>query len=124
MKNIDLFLQKKIKEINFALCQQNNDMFDLIGSVRDIFSSAYLTDPIVDSAIVHDLWKALLAVFINSDVYGNKFDSILTMSYIYIYAKRQNIYLCLDELKKWRIEQVGKNISPELLECIDDILNE
>lgn len=89
----------KNAEINFAFSQHNNDMFDLIGLVRDIFSSAYLTDPIVDSVIIFDLWKALLAVFIHSNVYGNKFDSIFTMSYIYTYAKRQNIYLCLDELK-------------------------
>lgn len=117
----------KINEIKNELSQlnQNHDLFELIGSVRDVFSSAYLTNSIADSVVVSDLWQALLAVFLYSEVYSNKFESILTMSYISLYAKQNNISLNLAELKKWRTEQVSKNISLELLECVDDIfLNE
>lgn len=123
MENTNQFLQKRIIEIEFALCQQNIDMYELIGSVRDVFSSAYLAHSIADPAIVRDLWNVLLEVFIHSDVFDNKFESIFAMSYIYHYAERQNISLNLDELKKWRIEQEGKYISSDLIECINDILS-
>lgn len=127
MVNTNSFLLNKINEIKNELSQlnQNHDLFELIGSVRDAFSSAYLTNSIADSVVVSDLWQALLAVFLYSEVYSNKFESILTMSYISLYAKQNNISLNLAELKKWRTEQVSKNISLELLECVDDIfLNE
>lgn len=127
MVNTNSFLLNKINEIKNELSQlnQNHDLFELIGSVRDVFSSAYLTNSIADSVVVSDLWQALLAVFLYSEVYSNKFESILTMSYISLYAKQNNISLNLAELKKWRTEQVSKNISLELLECVDDIfLNE
>ncbi|ECF6265279.1 hypothetical protein PL246_23330 [Salmonella enterica] len=120
-KNDD-FLIKKIQEINLALESQSSDMYELIGSVKDLFSSAYISKPIASTDVVKNLFNALLNVFISSDVYENQFDSVITMSDINLYAKRINIKLCLCRLKKWRNEHNEINSTEEILECVDDIL--
>jgi len=97
-------------------------MFDMIGSVRDVFSSAYDTRIIAESDVVEELWDLLLIVFVGDGAYENKFDSISAMSDICLYAKKQNISLRLDELKEWRKKHDDKNASLEILECVDDIL--
>jgi len=116
------FLRGKIGDIGIALASHNNDMFDMIGSVRDVFSSAYDTRIIAESDVVEELWDLLLIVFVGDGAYENKFDSISAMSDICLYAKKQNISLRLDELKEWRKKHDDKNASLEILECVDDIL--
>lgn len=124
MRDNNVFLKEKINEINLSLSQQCSDMYDLIGSVRDVFSSAYLTTAVADNSIVKELWEVLLSVFIYSDTYDNKFDAISVMSDINLYASRLNIELPLNELRVWRGKQEGCNISSEISECIDDILTQ
>jgi len=122
MQATNIFLKEKLKEIKMASNDHHVDMFELIGSVRDIFSSAYLTKPIADPEIIQEMWGVLSTIFIHNENYDNKFDSIMAMSYVYLYAKNQNISLCLDELRKWRKKAQASSISSEVLECVDDIL--
>ena len=118
------FLIKKTEEISLALESQSSDMYELIGSVKDLFSSAYISTPIASTDVVKRLFNALLNVFIYSDIYDNQFDSITTMSDINLYAKRMNLNLCLSELKEWRNRHDETNSTEEILECVDDILIE
>ncbi|WP_338804193.1 hypothetical protein WDV76_00685 [Xenorhabdus griffiniae] len=122
MLKINMFLKEKIKEINIALESQHADMYALIGSIRDLFSSAYITKPIADPDIVKELWEALLRVFINSDIYDNQFDAINAMGDINLYARKLSISLDLNELKKWRQDHDDHNSALEILECVDYIL--
>ncbi len=118
----DYFFNEKIKDINHALECQCVDMFDLIGSVRDRFSSPYISTSIASLHVINDLWDALLCVFLYSTTYDNKFYAIATMSDISLYSKRRNINLRCDELEQWRKEHHSNNSTDELLECVDDIL--
>lgn len=118
----DDFLINKIKEINANLECNNADMYELIGSVRDLFLSAYISKPIASSEVIKELFNVLLNVFIHSDTYQNQFDSIVTMNDVNLYARRQKITLCLCELEKWRREHDNTNSTEEILECVDDIL--
>ncbi|MDE9465893.1 hypothetical protein [Xenorhabdus bovienii] len=122
MLKINVFLKEKIKEINIALESQHTDMYELIGSVRDPFSSPYITKPIADPDVVKELWEVLSRVFINSGVYDNQFDAINAMGDINLYADKLNIYLDLNELEKWRKDHDDSNSKLEILECVDDIL--
>lgn len=95
-------LRKKIQELKYAIDTKDSDMYELIGSIRDVFSSPYISTPIVSSNLVKELWILLTKVFIYSDTYDNKFDAIFAMDNIYLYSRRQNIKLCLKDLEKWR----------------------
>ena len=64
------------------------DMYELIGSIKDLY------------------------------IYNNKFDVIFAMYAIYLYSRRQNIKLCLNDLKKWRESHNRNNLTEEILECI------
>lgn len=120
--NYDDFLKKKIKEIDSSLKCQCVDMFDLIGSVRDRFSSPYISNSLADADVINELWSTLLRVFLYSNEYGNKFDSIITMSEIFLYSKRVGVKLNCNELERWRKEHDETNSTEEILECIDDML--
>ncbi|UUC95995.1 hypothetical protein [Comamonas sp. C11] len=74
-------------------------MFDLIGSVRDLFSSPYNNHPIASEGIIVKLWCSLFDVFIDDTDYDNQFDALSTMSDILMYAKRQHIELNLNHIK-------------------------
>lgn len=124
MLDLDVFLMKKIQELESALDSQCSDLYELIGSVRDLFSSPYISKPIVNSDLVKELWNVLTKIFIYDNAYDNKFDAILAMSDIYLYSRRQNINLCLNELKEWRGKHNENDTTHEILECIDDILFE
>lgn len=124
MLDLDVFLMKKIQELESALDSQCSDLYELIGSVRDFFSSPYISKPIVNSDLVKELWNVLTKIFIYNNAYDNKFDAILAMSDIYLYSRHQNINLCLNELKEWRGKHNENDTTHEILECIDDILFE
>lgn len=115
-------LRKKIQELKYAIDTKDSDMYELIGSIRDVFSSPYISTPIVSSNLVKELWILLTKVFIYSDTYDNKFDAIFAMDDIYLYSRRQNIKLCLKDLEKWREKHNKNNTTEEILECVDDIL--
>ena len=97
-------------------------MYELISSIRDVFSSPYISTPIVSPNLVKELWILLTKVFIYSDTYDNKFDAIFAMDDIYLYSRRQNIKLCLKDLEKWREKHNKNNTTEEILECVDDII--
>lgn len=115
-------LRKKIQELKYAIDTKDSDMYELIGSIRDVFSSPYISTPIVSSNLVKELWILLTKVFIYSDTYDNKFDAIFAMDNIYLYSRRQNIKLCLKDLEKWREKHNKNNTTEEILEFVDDIL--
>lgn len=115
-------LRKKIQELKYAIDTKDSDMYELIGFIRDVFSSPYLSTPIVSSNLVKELWILLTKVFIYSDTYDNKFDAIFAMDNIYLYSRRQNIKLCLKDLEKWREKHNKNNTTEEILEFVDDIL--
>ena len=115
-------LRKKIQELKYAIDTKDSDMYELIGSIRDVFSSLYISTPIVSPNLVKELWILLTKVFIYSDTYDNKFDAIFAMDNIYLYSRRQNIKLCLKDLEKWREKHNKNNTTEEILECVDDIL--
>ncbi|MGJ3353138.1 hypothetical protein [Providencia sp. Je.9.19] len=122
LKNQELFLTEKIKEIKISLQSQEPDMYELIGSVRDLFSSIYNTNIIASNKIIVDLWDVLLNVFLESKYYDNRFDAIFAMSDIHLYAKRQNIDLNMHLLKEWINKNELSNETEEILECVNDIL--
>ncbi len=97
-------------------------MYELIGSIRDVFSSSYISTPIVSPNLVNELWILLTKLFIHSDIYDNKFFAIFAMDDIYLYSRRQNIKLCLKDLEKWREKHNKNNTTEEILECVDDII--
>lgn len=118
----DCFLRNKTKEINVSLLNKEPDMYELIGSVRDLFSSSYNNNLIANTETIEELWGTLFNVFCGSSFYENKFDAIFAMSDIYLYAKRKNINLNLDSLKEWRGKNNISTSTEEILECVDDIL--
>ncbi|BBV08038.1 TPA: hypothetical protein ACHWKL_002954 [Providencia stuartii] len=122
LKKQELFLTEKIDEIKISLQSQEPDMYVLIGSVRDLFSSIYNTNIIASNKIILDLWDALLKVFLESKYYDNRFDAIFVMSDINLYAKKQNIDLNMGLLKAWINKNESSNETEEILECVDDIL--
>lgn len=121
-KEQELFLREKIKEMKMSLQDQKPDMYELIGSVRDLFSSVYSNKIIACNEVIINLWDILLNVFFESNYYDNRFDAIFAMSDIRLYAKKQNIDLNLDSLKKWSNENDESSTTEEMLECVDDIL--
>ena len=46
-------------------------MYELIGSIRDVFSSPYISTPIVSPNLVKELWILLTKVFIYNNIYDN-----------------------------------------------------
>ena len=115
-------LRKKIQELKYAIDTKDSDMYELIGSIRDVFSSPYISTPIVSPNLVNELWILLTKIFIHSDIYDNKFFAIFAMDDIYLYSRRQNIKLCLKDLEKWREKHNKNNTTEEILECVDDII--
>ena len=79
----DGFLKEKMLML---LSNENVDMFSLIGSVKDLFSSAYITKKVASDNVVSDLWDSLFTVFSESKKYENQFDAIDAMYDIFIYA--------------------------------------
>ncbi|WP_312689908.1 hypothetical protein [Kosakonia sp.] len=118
----DSFLRDKSRKIDAALESGCVNMFELIGSVNDMFSSAYITKEVAEPDVVRLVWSSLINVFFFSNEYNNRFDSIVTMSEISRYAKKFNIILPFDELIKWRSKHDDSNSTSEILECLDDIL--
>ena len=118
----DSFLREKSREIDTALESGCVDMFEIIGSVNDIFSSAYITKEVAEPDVVKLVWSSLINVFVFSNEYDNRFDAIVTMSEISRYAKKFGISLPFYELIKWRNKHDDSNSTSEILECIDDIL--
>lgn len=124
MLDLDVFLMKKIQELENAFHSQHADMYELIGAVKDLFSSPYISRPIVNPDLVKGLWNVLTKIFIYNDIYDNKFDAIFAMSDIYLYSRHQNINLCMNELKEWRRKHNENDTTQEILECVDEILFE
>ncbi|ACX88192.1 hypothetical protein Pecwa_2429 [Pectobacterium parmentieri WPP163] len=118
----DCFLIEKTKEIKTSLLNKEPNMYELIGSVRDLFSSSYNNNLIANTEVIEELWSTLFNVFCESISYENKFDAIFSMSGVYIYSKRKNINLNLDLLKEWRGKNNLSTSTEEILECVDDIL--
>jgi hypothetical protein len=118
------FLKNKIIEINSALKIEGSDLFELIGDVKDLFSSPYISGAVANSGVVQELWDVLFNVFASDPSYDNKFEAIFTMSDLRIYAKKQGIKLKLELLVEWRLSHGGNDTTEEILECIDDILLE
>ncbi|AOR58556.1 hypothetical protein [Pectobacterium parmentieri] len=118
----DCFLIEKTKEIKISLLNEEPNMYELIGSIRDLFSSSYNNKLIANTEVIEELWSTLFNVFCESISYENKFDAIFSMSDIYIYSKRKNINLNLDLLKEWRGKNNLSTSTEEILECVDDIL--
>ncbi|MGG4610626.1 hypothetical protein [Providencia sp. Me31A] len=121
-KDSDSFLKKKIEEIKLSLSNQCTDMYELIGSVHDLFSSAYTNKLVASKEVVEELWDVLLSVFLKSNFYENRYDAIFAMSDIHLYAKKIKINLELDAIKKWKNNSNTSDSTEEILECIDDIL--
>lgn len=121
-KDSDTFLKEKIAEIQISLSNQCSDMYELIGSVHDLFSSVYTNELVASKDVIEELWDALLSVFLKSNFYGNRYDAIFAMSDIHLYAKKLKINLELDAIKKWRNNSNTSNSTEDILECIDDIL--
>ena len=48
-------LRKKIQELKYAIDTKDSDMYELIGSIRDVFSSPYISTPIVSPNLVKEL---------------------------------------------------------------------
>lgn len=118
----DCFLREKTKEINASLLNKEPNMYELIGSVRDLFSSGYNNNLIANTEIIEELWRTLFNVFCESIFYENKFDAIFTMSDIYLHAKRKNINFNLNSLREWRDKNNSSTSTEEILECVDNIL--
>jgi len=118
------FLKNKIIEINSALKIEGSDLSELIGNVKDLFSSPYISGTVANSDVVQELWDVLFNVFSSDPSYDNKFEAIFTMSDLTIYAKKQGIKLRLELLVEWRLSHGGNDTTEEILECIDDILLE
>jgi hypothetical protein len=117
-------LTNKISEINKILDLKGADMFEVIGSVRDLFSSSYNNEVVADSDRITELWNVLFKVFINDSSYDNKFDAIFAMSDISNYAQKHGVKLNTEALRKWRHVCDRDNISLEILECVDDMIIE
>lgn len=122
MSQRDEFITIKINEIKDHFHDQEFDLFDLIGSVNDLFSSSYQTENIASKKVIDDLWDLLLEVFLNQNNYDNKTSALFAMSDILIYAKKHQIALELEQLKEWRETHDLDSSSEELIECIDDML--
>lgn len=121
-KDYDTFLKEKIIEIKISLSNQCTDMYELIGSVHDLFSSVYTTKLVANKNVIEELWDVLLSVFLKSNFYGNRYDVIFAMNDIHLYAKKLKISLELDAIRKWRKSSNTSNSTEEILECVDDIL--
>ena len=117
-KNDDFLIEK----ILMLLSNNNVDMFSLIGSVKDLFSSAYITKKVASDNIVSDLWASLFTVFSESKEYENQFDAIDAMYDIFVYAEKNDVNLNLEPLREWRNIHDENNISLEILECVDEML--
>ncbi|MEW7311332.1 hypothetical protein AB1E22_01130 [Buttiauxella gaviniae] len=118
----NVFLKNKIIEINTALTIEGSDMFELIGEVKDLFSSPYNTGTVANCEVVQELWGALFNVFSSDSSYDNKFEAIFTMSDIAIYARKQGVKVGFELLEEWRSAHGQNDTTVEILECIDDIL--
>ncbi|HEK0624743.1 hypothetical protein [Proteus mirabilis] len=121
-KDYDTFLKEKIIEIKISLSNQCTDMYELIGSVHDLFSSVYTNKLVANKNVIEELWDVLLSVFLKSNFYENRYDAIFAMSDIHLYAKKLKINLELDAIRKWRNSGNTSNSTEEILECVDDIL--
>lgn len=117
--NNDDFLKEKI---TMLLSNENVDMFSLIGSVKDLFSSAYITKKIASNDTVIDLWDSLFTVFSENKEYETQFDAIDAMYDIFVYAGKNDVELNLESLKNWRNIHDVNNTSLEILECVDEML--
>lgn len=117
-KNDDFLIEKVL----MLLSNNNADMFSLIGSVKDLFSSAYITKKVASDNVVSDLWASLFTVFSESKEYENQFDAIDAMYDIFVYAEKNDVNLNLEPLREWRNIHDENNISLEILECVDEML--
>lgn len=123
MHSKNIFINNKIKEIYSALINKNSNISELIGEVDDLFSSSYKREVIADNDVIQGLWVVLFDVFIQSEDNNAKFDAISTMCDMYIYQSNIGIELSLNKIRQWRESLQADESTPELLDCIDDILS-
>lgn len=118
-----IFIKNKIEEIHDALVNNHPNLDELIGEVNDLFSSPYKRDVIADSQTIQSLWDFLFKIFICSNDNNVKFNIISAICDMYIYQSNMGIDLSLNKIKHWRENlQVGE-LSPEIIDCINDMLS-
>lgn len=98
-------------------------MNELIGEIDDLFSSSYKREIVADRDIIENLWGALFDVFIQSEDNDAKFDAISTMCDMYIYQSNIGVEINLNKIRQWRESSQVDESTPEILDCIDDILS-
>lgn len=122
MTTKDEFITMKMNEVKNHTNDQSFDMFELIGSIGDLFSSAYQTENIVSKLVINSLWELLLDIFLKTDNHTNRTTVLFVMSDILLYAKKRDIFLNLKPLKDWQNAHNENSTSSEIIECIDDML--
>ncbi|TKY81113.1 hypothetical protein R0L47_19135 [Pectobacterium polonicum] len=123
MNDKNIFIKNKMKEISSALISNQPFLDDLIGEISDLFSSAYKREFIADNDTIQDLWFFLFDIFIRSDSNNVKFDIISTMCDMYIYQSNVGLELSLHNIEQWRKKFQAGESSPEIIDCIDDMLS-
>lgn len=112
-----------MEEIYIALINKQPNLYELIGEINDLFSSPYKRDAIADNEIIQSLWFFLFEMFILSDNNDVKFDIISAMCDMYIYQANIGVDLSLDNIRFWRESLKAKESSPEIIDCVDDMLS-
>ncbi|WP_237932627.1 hypothetical protein [Buttiauxella sp. S19-1] len=123
MNDKNIFIENKMKDICSALVNNHSDLGNLIGEITDLFSSPYKREVIADSETIQSLWDFLFDMFILSDDKNVKFDIVSTMCDIYIYQSNIGFELNLKNIQQWRENLLAEESSPEIIDCIDDILS-
>lgn len=123
MSNKDLFIKNKIKEIHIALLEDQAKVSELIGDIGDLFYSAYKREKVADEEIIQSLWSFLFEIFVVSKDDSIKFDAISTMCDMYIYQSNIGMDLSLDNLRGLMRDERAEKLSPEIIDCIDEILS-
>ena len=123
MHSKNIFIKNKITEIYSALSNNKSNMSELIGEIDDLFSSSYKREIVADSDVIQNLWGALFDVFVQSEGNDAKFDAISTMCDIYIYQSNIGVEINLNKIRQWRESSQVDESTPEILDCIDDILS-
>ncbi|MCG8710990.1 hypothetical protein JHU04_004320 [Brenneria sp. 4F2] len=117
------FIKDKMEKIHIALINNQSDLYKPLGEVNDLFYSPYKRDVIVDNKTIQSLWIFLFEMFILSDDNHIKFDIISAIYDMYIYHENIDIHLSLDSIRCWRARLKKEDLSPEIIECIDDMLS-
>ena len=99
----------------------NKDMYNELGYIADMFSSAYSKDIDISRESVKKIWGDLFIFFLNTPVYDNKFEAISIMNDLYVYSKRSNININNTSLREW-YEGYNEDLSEEIIDCVKNIL--